>query len=446
MLTGKLTPGRFAKVRKIDGVHGDGGNLWLQVTSGGAGQSWVFRWTDRTTKRDRNMGLGSVADIDIEEARELARANRRLLKDGKDPIAVRDAAKVEADHKLGLAKTVEDVIEEYFRAKIVRKGEHYIKQSIRLLQGVINKIGDMAIQQVDTNTILDKVGLRQMWTETNPTAVILHMHLKRTFDLAIAEKYFVGPNPAEWVNHLEHILPAAKDVHRVKHHPSLSYQDVARFLADVRKYEDRSVRSTGHPTRALWVEFVVLTGVRVSEARLATWDEFEGLDGPSPIWIVPPDHHKIGTITDKPHVMPVTKPMLAVLREMEKRQRGREAGQLVFPSPYESKDPRSKRRREVRPFDVGSANTFIKSALRWEVDITTHGFRTTLTDWATANGWGHLVDLQVGHLPQGKVAQAYRNDPLVEARRPMMEAWGMHCALPPSGAAVVSISKRRNNT
>jgi len=79
-------------------------------------------------------------------------------------------------------------------------------------------IGTMPIQKVNTNTILNQVGLRKLWTEQHPTAVILHSHLKRMFSLAIANKYYRGDNPAAWVGHLEHILPRSKDVHRAEHH------------------------------------------------------------------------------------------------------------------------------------------------------------------------------------------------------------------------------------
>jgi len=34
-----------------DGLHSDGGNLYLQVGNGGAAKSWLFRYTDRTTKK-----------------------------------------------------------------------------------------------------------------------------------------------------------------------------------------------------------------------------------------------------------------------------------------------------------------------------------------------------------------------------------------------------------
>src|SRR5262249_53264492 len=97
-------------------------------------------------------------------------------------------------------------------------------------------------------------------------------------------------------------------------------------------------------------------------------------------------------------------------------------------------------------FNAGSLNDFLQKRLKWELHITWHGFRSTLTDWGKANGYPmELIDLQVGHIPHGKVAQAYQRDPLVEQRRPMMEEWGKFCGLPPADdSRVVNFQDRRN--
>jgi hypothetical protein len=74
------------------GLHGDGGNLYLQVSDGHNGnrrRSWIFRYQLPGRKR-RDMGLGSLSDIALPEAREIARNYRRLVKQGIDPIDERN--------------------------------------------------------------------------------------------------------------------------------------------------------------------------------------------------------------------------------------------------------------------------------------------------------------------------------------------------------------------
>ena len=68
-----------------EGRHADGGGLYLLVDGGSR------RWLLRTTilGRRRDMGLGSLRDVPLAEARELARQNRRTAKDRRDPIVER---------------------------------------------------------------------------------------------------------------------------------------------------------------------------------------------------------------------------------------------------------------------------------------------------------------------------------------------------------------------
>src|SRR5258707_13254727 len=67
----------------------DGGNLYLQLTSGTGGEalnrSWIFRY--QLDGRRRDLGLGPYHDRSLAEAREKARAFRQQLLDGGDPAA-----------------------------------------------------------------------------------------------------------------------------------------------------------------------------------------------------------------------------------------------------------------------------------------------------------------------------------------------------------------------
>ena len=248
--------------------------------------------------------------------------------------------------------------------------------------------------------------------------------LHRLFSFAKASRYYHGPNPAAWKGHLEHVLPALKDVHRVEHQPFLPYQDVGRFLQVLRSYQDRSVRRLGHPNIALLLEFIVLSGVRMSEARLATWDS---MDAATNTWAVPPEHHKIGRLTQAPHLVPITKPMWDVLKEMQRRYPNHAPDALIFPT--ERGEERGK--GSVAAFDMNTVAGFLRFSFKWPTKIVPHGFRSTLAAWWQANDYPEAaLDRQLGHLPPGKVDQAYKRDPLLEQRRPYMEAWGEFCSRP----------------
>src|SRR5690348_13716584 len=78
---------------KTPGLRGDGGGLYLQVSTTGT-KSWVFRY--KVGNRSRYMGLGSLITVGLSEARDLAAEARRLRLQHVDPIDHRDGVRAAA--------------------------------------------------------------------------------------------------------------------------------------------------------------------------------------------------------------------------------------------------------------------------------------------------------------------------------------------------------------
>src|SRR6516162_10630049 len=85
--------------------------LLLQISDSGA-KSWVLRY-ERHGK-EHMMGLGSVADFNLKEARERARAARQLLADGVDPLAAKQANKQAAKLAEARKLTFREAAQRYF--------------------------------------------------------------------------------------------------------------------------------------------------------------------------------------------------------------------------------------------------------------------------------------------------------------------------------------------
>jgi Arm DNA-binding domain len=81
----KLSARKVETVR-TPGRHSDGGGLYLNVTEGG-GRSWLFMY--KVAGRRREMGLGSVRDVPLVQARKLAANARQQLAIGLDPLIAR---------------------------------------------------------------------------------------------------------------------------------------------------------------------------------------------------------------------------------------------------------------------------------------------------------------------------------------------------------------------
>ena len=84
-----------ARVRqeKRPGRYADGNGLYLHVSETGA-RWWLWRGTIHGRRRER--GMGSARLILLAEARETARAWRRIARAGGDPAAERDKGKRES--------------------------------------------------------------------------------------------------------------------------------------------------------------------------------------------------------------------------------------------------------------------------------------------------------------------------------------------------------------
>jgi hypothetical protein len=111
---GKLTAVKVRQARRR-GYYGDGGGLFLQVSTKGA-KSWVFRFKLGT--RLRVMGLGPLQTVSLAEARDRARECRKLRLAGVDPIEARRTERTEA--KLESAKATTLPLSAFLWDEIVR--------------------------------------------------------------------------------------------------------------------------------------------------------------------------------------------------------------------------------------------------------------------------------------------------------------------------------------
>ena len=76
-------------------MYADGGGLYLRVTEGRPGDEegtvlkryWVFRYRQRGTRKDRQLGIGPLDTVTIAAARTAAKQYREQLLVGLDPMS-----------------------------------------------------------------------------------------------------------------------------------------------------------------------------------------------------------------------------------------------------------------------------------------------------------------------------------------------------------------------
>ena len=382
------------KVRRIKdpGLYSDGFGLNLRADANG-NKRWLQRLT--INGKRRNAGLGSYPAVSLAEARNLAHANLREVKEGKDPIEARRVKRANAG--IPSHPTVEEVSRRVLEAN--RKGwtPKTYNDALRSLENhVFPAIGKRLVSAVTPRDVLGL--LEDIWTTKPAVARRVKQRLEMVFSYAVVSGWCVT-NPA--AAGVKDVLPKGR--YRPAHHPAMAYADLPAFLAFVRDPGG----CTSQALTRLALEFLIVTAARTGEVRSMTWAE---VDLEAATWTVPAGRMK----ARREHRVPLSTRAAAILQEARQLSSGSE---LVFPAANGRK-----------PLHM---NTLYKLMARLEgVEASVHGFRSTFRDWTleqTATPWA-VAEAALAHQLGDATQAAYARTDLFDKRRELMEAWGSYCS------------------
>ena len=373
------------------GLYGDGGGLWLQVTTsplGHANRSWLFRF--RLGGRRREMGLGAIHIVGLKEARERASELRRIVYRGSDPIAQRREERTSRAIETTKAMTFDECASAYAAAhssKWSRKHCHQWTTSISEFVSPI--IGKLPVAAIDVALIIRV--LEPIWREIPETASRTRQRIEAVLGWATVRGFRSGDNPARWTGHLDKLLPARRELDPGEHLAALPHAEVPAFLAKLRARDGAIERM---------IEFTILTAVRKGEALGARWDEFNG-----DVWVIPKERMK----ARQEHRVPLSPRILEILTEM----RAIRQNEFVFPGP--------------RGATVGDS-TVRATLARMGLASTLHGFRSSFRDWCGEQAFPReIAELCLSHAVGNRVEQSYARSDLLDQRRRLMDAWADYC-------------------
>lgn len=373
------------------GWYCDGAGLWLQVSPSGS-KSWVFRYT--LSKKRHHMGLGSVRDVSLAEARQLVRDCTLKLRSGGNPLRERQVEVIAQRAALARQMTFDDCARAYIKAhrSSWRNAKHIAQWESTLATYASPVFGVLPVQEVDTAMVV-KV-LEPIWNTKTETAVRLRGRIEVILDWATVSKFRGGDNPARWKGHLDHLLANPNKVAPVKNFPALPWAEAPAFMVELRKRE-------GVTARAL--EFAIYTAARWTEVRKATWTE---VDMAKKLWIIPAERMKGG----REHRVPLPSAVLDLLTTLET------TNGLIFPG------------RRENPISDMSLTAVMRRMGRGE--ITVHGFRSTFRDWCAEYSLNsfprEICEHALAHKLPDKVEAAYQRGDLLDKRRKLMEAWALY--------------------
>jgi len=385
--------GRFVK-RLLDG-----GGLYLQATTGqdGVNRNWIFRYEFDGERHD--MGVGPLHTIGLAKAREIALGLRQQIKAGIDPLESRAEAKrarLAKKAEQAKAMTFRQCAEAYIAAHANgwKSDVHRAQWSSTLSTYAYPILGELSVSDIETAHIIKAV--EPIWHRIPETAKRVQSRIATVLDYATAREFRTGDNPARWAGLLDTLLPARGKIAKVEHHAALPHAEIPAFMAELRGRQSTSARA---------LEFVILTGVRTSEAIGATWDELN-LKGKT--WTIPAGRMKSG----REHRVPLCNRAIAILKAMPRN------GASVFAGI--SGQPLS--------------NMAMLELLRgMRPGLTVHGFRSTFRDWAAEKTSypEFICEMALAHAVGDAVVKAYKRSDVISKRRELMKRWADYCAKPP---------------
>ena len=363
------------------GRYCDGNGLYLFVQPSGA-RSWIQRLVIRGRRRD--CGLGSVALVSLAEAREKARANRKLAREGGDPLAEKRRAQGVPSFAEAAARVVQQ------KQAGWRNPKHCRDWMSSLRRFAFARIGEIPVSQVTSADVLEI--LTPIWHTKATTARKLRQRIRTVLEWAVAME-FRTDNPCD---RLGPVLGAQDAV--VQHMRALPHREVASALETVRASE-------GMPVVKLVFEFLVLTAARWGEVRGAEWAEIDRREG---VWTVPATRMK----AKREHRVPLCRRAMEILEETRTLDDG---SPLVFTDGAGRQLNGKRLRRLLRKHGIAAVP---------------HGFRSSFRDWA-AEETDHpreVIEAALAHVVQNKVEAAYRRTDLFERRRRLMNDWAGYLA------------------
>lgn len=384
----------------VPGYHSDPDHqgLYLQVRSGSGGitRSWLFRFTSPVTGKRREMGLGPLSARSLANARQKAAEYRTRLLDGMDPLEAVAEDREARRRARASSITFRVAAERCIKAKQAEwSNEKHKAQWFNTIKTYAYPIlAEIPVDAVDTDDVL-KV-LEPIWMTKTETATRVRQRIETILDWSKARGYMKGENPARHAGHLSELLPKARKVKKVKHHPALPYKEVHNFVTELRERGGASPQA---------FEFLIQTSCRTGEVIGAKWDEIDLQAG---VWTIPASRMK----ADKEHRVPLNVRAVEILETVAPLRR---AGGFVFPSPRLSVDTH---------ISNGAFLKIMKGMPRY-AEYTPHGFRSSFRDWASdQTAYANTtVELALAHTIKDKTEAAYRREDQLEKRSRLMGDW-----------------------
>lgn len=358
----------------------DGHGLFLAILPSGV-KSW--RMAYRFQGKQQTITFGPYPEVSLAQARAKRDEVRAILREGGDPMAARRARRAPAAAGITFREaceqyweTREDTTPRY-RANVLRAFELHLWPDL----------GDKPIAAI---------------TRADVLAPLMRMDAAGKAEYARKTRMWAGL-VFRWAAHHDLCVgdPVALIQPKIAFRPKPQAESFAALpLAEVPEFMQR-LALEGELQSVLACRLLALTWVRTNELRFWRWEEIQG-----DTWVIPAKRMKMR----REHVVPLSKQALALLDTLRARSRG--TG-YVFPAEH----------RDDRPISENAVLALI-NRIGYKGRTTGHGWRSIGSTWGYERGYPALVvEAQLAHQQESRVAAAYNRATYLPQRREMLQAF-----------------------
>jgi integrase len=376
----------------------DGAGLYLRKQSA-SGSTWTLRY--RFGGRDRWMALGSYPDMELSEARKVARAKRTLVDAGRDPLAAK-REEIEAQLKASAARKArgkfKELAENWYETEIEGgRLKHPAVPRRYLDKYLLPEFGSTV--PADISPAMAARLLARVAKKAPTAANDLLRYMRRVFRFAV-RSHLITSNPVADFNLSD---AGGKESARQR---SLSRDELEKLFKALRD----SPRFGG--TNLLTIKLLLALGVRKGELLRARWREFD-LDGETdtgPNWRLPASRTKTAAPLSIP-LVPAVVGWLKSLREISS------CSEFVFPK------RRRDRRQRVLHVGIDTLNAALTTVDHGLDAFTIHDLRRTMRTHLSSLGIrSEVAERCLNHKLPG-IQAVYNTHDFFAERRAALETW-----------------------
>ena len=239
-------------------------NFYLVVRPTGA-RSFVFRYTYAGRRRDLSLGIADY--LRLSDAKKQAGDCRRLLAQGIDPKAARDAARSPKEEPVPVPtfkEFFESKLSELEKLKNYRSPRGFHDFKMRICRHVLER-SELGSLQIDAITPADIAeAMAPLYEEKPITATKAAQNLSDVFRLAVRDG-LRSDNPAIWKGVLDAFFPRRTDI-TTGHRAAPTLEELRAALINF--------LSQGVPTASAYsIVFGALTATRRQEWLKCFWSK-----------------------------------------------------------------------------------------------------------------------------------------------------------------------------